>query len=162
MSGRGVLFAIDDDDLARLGDATGDAEVAAVIADLEERWEGAGACELDKAWDAIHRTLTDGRLEFGSGRPPLSLAILGGTRLYDGDALIVTVKAADQVIAIDRALRAWDRARFREAYYRLPKGDYGDLDEQDLEYVWAYFEKMRDAFREAAAAERAVVFSVEP
>ncbi len=162
MSGRGVLFAVDDDDLARLGDAGSDAEVRAVVAELEERWDPAFTCELDKAWDAIHRVLTDGRLIFGNGRPPLSRAILGGRRMHDGDDLIVTVKAADEVISIDRALGAWDHGRVRQAYYKLPKSDYGDLDEADLEYVWAYFEKMRELWRDAAKAERAVVFSVEP
>lgn len=162
MSGRGVLFAIDDETLARLGDARSDAEVRAIVSELEERWDPGAACELDKAWDAIHRALTDGRLAFDNGRPPLSLAILGGRRLHDGDDLIVTVKAPDEVARIARALTGWDRAKLRAAYYRIPKQDYGDLDEEDLEYVWAYFQKMLELWRDAAREERAVVFSVEP
>ncbi|AKF05031.1 YfbM family protein [Sandaracinus amylolyticus] len=162
MSGRGVLFAVDDDTLARLGDASSDAEVRAIVSELEERWDPATTCELDKAWDAIHRALTDGRLSFGNGAPPLSWTILGGRRLHDGDELIVTVKAPDQVQRIARALGGWDRAKLRAAYYRIPKQDYGDLDEEDLEYVWAYFSKMLELWKDAAREERGVVFSVEP
>jgi hypothetical protein len=156
------LYAIDDDDLARIGDAQTDAEVRAIVAELEARWEPGFACELDEAWDAIHRVLTDGRLVFGNGRPPLSLAILGGRRLHDGDEMIVTVKAPDEVQAIADALARWDYTRFRRAYYKLPRDDYGELDEDDLGYVWAYFRNMTEFWREAAAAERAVVFSAEP
>ena len=162
MSGRGVLFAIADETLGRLGDARSDAEVRAIVGELEERWDPGATCELDKAWDAIHRALGDGRLAWDSGRPPLSLAILGGRRLHDGDELIVTVKAPDEVQKIARALAGWDRAKLRAAYYRIPKQDYGDLDEEDLEYVWAYFQKMLELWRDAAREERAVVFSVEP
>ena len=162
MSGRGVLFAIDDETLARLGEARSDAEVRAIVEELEERWEPAAACELDKAWDAIHRALTDGRLAYDSGRPPLSLAILGGHRLHDGDELIVTVKAFDEVQRVARALSEWDRAKLRAAYYRIPKQDYGDLDEEDFEYVWAYFQKMLELWRDAARDERSVVFTVAP
>lgn len=157
MTERGVLFAIDDDELARLGEASTDAEIRAIVDGLEERWEN--VCELDKAWDGLHRILTDGRLEFGNGSPPLAWAILGGRRLYDGDDRIVTVKAVDQVVAIDRALRGWDRARARQAYYRLPKHDYGDLDDEDFDHIWSYFQPMREFWGDAAKAERAVVFS---
>jgi hypothetical protein len=160
MSGRGVLFAVDDDVLARLGDARDDAEVQAIVDDLEERWEPGFTCELDKSWDAIHRSLTDGGLSFGNGRPPLSLAVLGGHRLLDGDERIVTVKAPDEVHAIDAALRRWDRATLRQAYYRIPKQDYGDLDEEDLDYTWAFFQKLVELYRAAARHERGVVFSV--
>jgi len=160
MSGRGVLFAIDDDELARLGDARDDAEVQAIVDAIEERWESGATCELDKAWDAIHRALTDGNLSFDNGQPPLSLAILGGHRLLDGDERIVTVKAPDEVQAIAAALRGWDRARLRQAYYRIPKQEYGDLDEEDLDYTWIYFQRLVELYRDAARAERGVVFSV--
>lgn len=158
MTQRGVLFAIDDETLARLGEAESDAAVLAIVDALEERWDE--VCELDKAWDGLHRILTDGRLTFENGRPPLAWAILGGTRLLGGDDRIVTAKGADQVIAIDRALRGWDRARAHQAYRKLPREDYGDLDEEDFAYLWAYFEPMRRFYREAAALERAALFSV--
>ncbi len=162
MSGRGVLFAIDDEVLARLGDASDDAQIRAIVAELEAQWDEPHVCELDRAWDAIHRMLTDGRLTFDSGKPPLSWAILGGTRLHEGEAAIVTVKTADQTAAIARALRGWQRGVLRQAYHRLPRHDYGDLDEEDFEYVWLWFERMLEFWADAAREERAVVFAVEP
>lgn len=162
MSGRGVLHAIDDEGLATLGEAGSDADVTAFVDGLEAAWAPGTTCELDTAWEAIHRLLTDGRLEYGAQHRPLGLAILGGHRLHDGDERIVTVKAPDEVLAIDIALRPWGRARVREAYFKLPRHDYGDLDEDDFEYVWSYFEPMCAFFHDAAAAERGVVFSVEP
>lgn len=159
MSGRGVLFAIDDDDLGRLGDATTDAAVLAIVSELEERWEH--ACELDKAWDAIHRALTDGHLSTRNGRPPLSRAILGGTVLVESDDAIVSVKAVDDVAAIAAALTPWDAARFRDAYHHIDRSDYGELDDDDLAYCLAWFERLAPFYEAAAAAERAVVFSVD-
>lgn len=162
MSGRGVLFAIDDDELAKLGEARSDDEVRALVAAIEERWES--ACELDKAWDAIHRALTDGKLALpraGERSPVLARAVLGGTLLLEAPDAIVSVKAADEVQAIARALAVWDRDRFRASYYRIDREDYGDLDEEDFEHCLAWFERMVAFYQEAARAERAVVFSVD-
>lgn len=159
MSGRGVLFAIDDDELEKLGNATTDAQVLAIVSEIEERWEH--ACELDKAWDAIHRALTDGRLALDNGRPPLSNVILGGTLLVSSEAAIVSVKPTDRVEAIARALRAWDAARFRAAYQRIDRSDYGELDEEDLTYTLAWFERLAPFYEQAARSERAVLFSVD-
>ncbi len=159
MSGRGVLFALDDDELARLGEARSDRDVLAIVGELEERWEN--ACELDRAWDAIHRALTDGRLTPGNGRPPLSHAILGGTVLVSSDVAIVSVKGPDDVVAIAEALAPWDAARFRVAYQRIDRSDYGELDDEDLTYTLAWFERVAPFFASAAREERAVLFAVD-
>jgi hypothetical protein len=159
MSGRGVLFAIDDEELEKLGNATTDEQVLAIVSEIEERWEH--PCELDKAWDAIHRALTDGRLALDNGRPPLSHVILGGTLLVSSDSAIVSVKPADRVDAIARALRGWDAARFRAAYHHIDRSDYGELDEEDLTYTLAWFERLAPFYERAARSERAVLFSVD-
>ncbi|MBN8610626.1 MAG: DUF1877 family protein [Deltaproteobacteria bacterium] len=159
MSGRGVLFALDDEDLARLGEARSDREVLDIVTDLEERWEN--ACELDRAWDAIHRALTDGRLDLRDASPPLSRAILGGTVLVRTEAAIVSVKGADDVVAIAKALAPWDEARFRAGYQRIDRNDYGDLDEEDFGYTFAWFERLAPFYARAAREERAIVFAVD-
>jgi hypothetical protein len=142
MSGRGVLFAIGDDVLERLGNAANDAEALAIVNEVEERWEN--ACELDKAWDAIHRALTDGRLS------------AQGT-----ESAIVSVKTADRVEAIAHALRGWDRARFRAAYHRIDRNEYGELDEEDFTYSLAWFERLAPFYERAARSESAVLFSAD-
>jgi hypothetical protein len=87
MACRGVHFAIADDDLNRLRGAASDRAVMEIVDEVEERWEEDEGmiCETDKAWDAIHRCLTDGSLGFSSGEEPLRLCILGGEQLYQGD-----------------------------------------------------------------------------
>lgn len=84
MARRGVHFAITVDDLTALRSAEGDGAVMTVIEAIETRWEKEAGliCETDKAWEAIHRCLTDGRLTFDGGTDPLRLCILGGEQLY--------------------------------------------------------------------------------
>lgn len=159
MSGRGVLFAIGDDVLERLGNAANDAEALAIVNEVEERWEN--ACELDKAWDAIHRALTDGRLSAQGGGSTLGQVILGGTLLVSTESAIVSVKTADRVEAIAHALRGWDRARFRAAYHRIDRNEYGELDEEDFTYSLAWFERLAPFYERAARSESAVLFSAE-
>ena len=160
MSGRGVLFAIDDETLARLGEARDDAAVLSIVSEHEERWEAGATCELERSWEAIHRALTGGKLDYQSGPRAERLAILGGVRLIEGDEVLVSAKGADEVVRVAAALASWDRARFRVGYYAIDRSEYGDLDEEDLEYAWVFFERMVEFYRESAAAERAVIFSL--
>lgn len=157
MFGRGVLFAIDDEELASLGDADNDDDVRSLVDAIEARWEQ--ACELERAWEGIHRALTDGHL--GRAAPGPSMvpgAILGGTVLVEREDTLVIVKPADEVQQISTSLAAWDRRRFRSGYFRIDAAEYGDLEEEDFEYCYAWFERMRAFFAEAAQEERAIVF----
>lgn len=74
MACQGVHFAITADDLAAVRFADSDEAVMEVIWSVEQRFENDDGlvCESDKAWDTIHRCLTDG------GSNPLRLCILGG------------------------------------------------------------------------------------
>ncbi len=159
MVSRGVLFAIDDDDLARLGDAANDAEVLAIVAELEERWDPRWTCELDKSAETIHRAISGGGFSPGAGAFPERLAVLGARSIIDADEPYVSVNAPDDVARVARALARWDRARFRAGYQAIDRSEYGDLDDEDLEYAWSYFEPMRELYVAAAREERAVVFS---
>jgi Domain of unknown function (DUF1877) len=80
----GVLFAIEANHARRLLAAPDDDEVMAVIEEVEEDWDRAILAETDKAWDAMHRALTDGRLEWSNGEYPLNHVILGGRNLHKG------------------------------------------------------------------------------
>lgn len=165
MSGRGVLFAVEDEELARLGDATNDAEIRAIVEEIERAWEN--ACELEKAWDPIHRALTGGRLELTPTTPLtgehaiLAHAILGGALLLQTDDAIVTAKSHADVSAVAERIARWDRPTFRAAYYKIDRRDYGDLDEEDFAYAWSYFERLKAHFAEAARLDRGVVFSAD-
>jgi Domain of unknown function (DUF1877) len=159
---RGVLFAIDQEELAALRQATSDSKVQAVVAAIEERWDERFLAETDKAWDAIHRCLTDGTLAWGNGSFPLNRCILGGEDIYQGEDYIVTLTEAHEVPAVAAALQQVAEADMRQAYDRLDPADYGsEWSEEDFEYTWSWFQEVRDLWSRAAAAGRAVIFTVD-
>lgn len=67
-----IHFAIDEEDVGRLLKPADDDQVAALIEEIEEEATGVDPCDTDKAWDAIHRSLTDGYLGYGNGTFPLN------------------------------------------------------------------------------------------
>ena len=86
MSCLGVHFALTEKQLQLLTEASGDEELRAVIEGIEEEeWDESYTQETDKAWDAIHRCLSDGSLNPGAGSYPLNRTILGGSHLYQGE-----------------------------------------------------------------------------
>ena len=66
---RGVYFALTQDEEQRLLQCGDDDSVLSLIQeDIEARWDADHLLELDKAWDAIHRCLTDGELNHMESR----------------------------------------------------------------------------------------------
>jgi hypothetical protein len=158
---RGVLFAIDQDEIRALRQATSDKEIRAFVATVEERWDERFLAQTDKAWDAIHRCLTDGTLAGGNGSFPLNHCILGGEEFHHGDEYVVTLTEAREVPAVATALQQVTEAFMRQAYDQLDPADYGPTwSEEDLEYTWDWFQEVRDLWSRAAAAKRAVIFTV--
>ncbi|MEM6926371.1 MAG: DUF1877 family protein [Myxococcota bacterium] len=158
---RGVLFALDDAQSARLAAAAGDAAVRDCIAAIEERWERAWLFQTDKAWDAIHRALTDGRLLYENGAFPLSHCILGGFQLHAEDDWVVSVTAEEHVADVARALADVTEEVLREGYARIDADDYPDKSDADFAYTWASFRGLPEFYGKAAEAGRPVVFTVD-
>jgi hypothetical protein len=164
MSCLGVLFSLDknvvdhlksfSDDEERLDYLQGDIEE--VYFEEHPEW----VCELDKAWDAIHRTLTDGNLEWKNGEYPLNHFILGGEILYSQDDYIMTLKSPQQVNDICNALASITVGLFKEKYSQIRKEVYETSDE-DLEYSWEWFDQSRDFWKRAAADRRYVLFTAD-
>ena len=166
MSCLGVLFAINNADVERLLSArltaNRDEEVGAVIEEIEQRWAEEQLQEMDKAWDAIHRCLTDGQLDYENGEYPLNGCILGGTPLYDGDDYIVSLKSPEQVADIAAALKKIDEATLRELYFKIDADTYdGEVGEEDFQYTWAYFQALPQFYAKAAKANLSVIFTVD-
>jgi hypothetical protein len=163
MACRGVHFAITNDQLQRLLAASSDDDVLEVMQeDVEEAWEEEWLRETDKAWDAIHRCLTDGKLGFGNGSFPLNAVVLGGKQLYRGEDYIISLVEPKSVLLVAEALDAVDREVLRQGYERIAQTDYdGEIGEEDFEYTWHWFKELPGLFCKAAAAKRAVVFSVD-
>ena len=81
---------------------------------IEDRWDREWLVETDKAWDAIHRCLTDGTLRVG--RSPLHNCILGSESLHEGDGYIVNFLEPDEVKEVAEAIKDIDRGQMRGRY----------------------------------------------
>jgi hypothetical protein len=152
MAARGVLFALDDSQQDQLSDAEGDDEVLVCISGIEEEWERDWLFETDKGWDAIHRCLADGRLEYDNGEFPLKLCILGGYQLHEGDHYVVSVTPDDQVPDVAAALKQITRGQFREMYDGIDAAVYSEKSDGDFDYTWAMFDGMPQFWERAAEA----------
>ena len=160
-----VLFALTDGEASQFLAAQRDEAVEALVELTEERWDEEWVCALDKAWDGIHRALTDGELGWDNGEYPLNHAILGGQQLHEGDDYIVTFVQPAQVADVAKALHGLTDMEFRERYLKINRDNYGaapnQLSDEDFEYVAGGLEELKLFYAKAAAANRAVLFTVD-
>jgi hypothetical protein len=156
----GVHFSIPPDRGAELYD--GDQAARAFVAGLEEEWDEYYLQQTDKAWDAIHRCLSDGTLAWGRGEWPLNGAVLGGEPCYLGTDYIIASIDDDDVTEIAAALDQVTQPWLRERFARLPAHGYAGLvDEDAFDYTWYWFELMRAFFRKTADEGRQIVFTAD-
>ena len=158
----GVHFAITpehEDLLLAAADEGNTDRIEVFLEDIEEGWDDdALKVASDKAWNAIHRCLTDGTLDPESGEYPLSHAVLGGRHLHE-DYYVVYLSAA-HVRDVAHALRGVDRAWLRGRFDVIDDPDYrGARDDADFEYTWDNFVDVKAFYDRAAAAARAVIFT---
>ena len=159
----GVHFALTKEDEQQLLAAAGDdqAILNLVQEEIEERWDEEWLLETDKAWDAIHRSLTDGTLSIAP-ESPFHKCILGGRQMYSGDEYIISYLDADDVKKVAEAIGPIAEAFFRERYFKINESDYGvPISEEDFGHTWELFDPLKHFFSRAAAANRAVMFSVD-
>lgn len=162
MACRGVFFAITPEQADALLATDGDHDVMALIETIEETWDEDNLAECDKAWDAMHRCLTDGRLEYGNGPEPLNQCVLGPWQLHKGDSYIVSLVSAEKVREVAAALKGVSEGWFRQQYRTIVPSDYApEYGEQDLDYTWDWFQSVRELYAKAAARGRAVIFTVD-
>jgi hypothetical protein len=118
--------------------------------------------ESDKSWDAMHRTLADGRLTWTGGTYPLNHTVLGGKNLYPGDDFIMSLKTPQQVQEVAAALAQLTEGDFRQRYNLIDVDSYGTaLDDEDFDYTWSWFQGVRDLYSRAAAENRYVLFTAD-
>ncbi|MEN1681439.1 MAG: YfbM family protein [Planctomycetota bacterium] len=155
----GVHFAVEAGVVEQLTTAIDDAAKMAIIEAIEEAWDREWLHDNDKSWDALHRSLTDGKLEWESGAYPLSHAVLGGIKLYDGDDYIICLVRHSEVGDVATALQSVTRESLRRGYDLIPADAYLELGDEDFEYTWESFQGLPDLFSRAATAGRAVIFT---
>ncbi len=162
MACRGIHFALTADESARLLAAGGNEAVRAVVEEIEERWDEEWLAETDKAWDALHRCLSNGTLYYDEGDYPLNRAVLGGKHLYDGDEYVVSYVPPKEVKDVAAALEPITEEAFRKRYDAIDPDDYdGEHGPDDFDFTWKGFQRVRELYRKAARADRAVVFTVD-
>ena len=158
----GVHFAVPDDVAERLLSAEDDDEVLLVIEDIEEAMTGLDQCGTDKAWDAIHRCLTDGRLAFDNGSYPLNAAVLGGRQLHQGEDYTVSLLTPQQVRDVAHALEEVSRATLRAGYLAIDPDDYGpEFGDEDFDYTWEHFTDLVTFLQRSARTANHVIFTVD-
>jgi hypothetical protein len=160
---RAVLFAITEEDLAALLERDrSPALVDYMIEVIEDRWDSDNLCELDKAWDAIHRCLTDGSLDPDAGEYPLNAAVFGREGLHAGTNYFVGLTRAADVSIVAEAVSQIDSDWIRRAYSTKVPTDYApEYGETDREYTAGWFEALADFWRTAATRGRSVIFTVD-
>ena len=166
MSGRGVHFALTAEQASWLMDNPGldDDTLLAFVEELEEGpngegWDSEWVQETDKSWEAIHRCLTGGKLEWGE--TPFHKCILGRDNLYKGDDYIISFLSPEEVKEVATAIKDIDQTELRRRYDAIDPADYDGLVEDDFDYTWSWFPDLRDFFQKAAAAGRGMLFTVD-
>lgn len=158
----GVHFALAPEDAEKLLAAADGAAVLELISEIEERWDEAWLVQTDKAWEALHRSLSNGTVYYDEGEYPLNRAVLGGKHLYDGDDYVCAYVAPNEVKDVAAALAEIKEADFRARYDKIDPDEYdGKHGEEDFKYTWEAFQSVRELYHKAAAAGRAVVFTVD-
>jgi len=163
MSARGVHFALTPTQAKQLLAAKSDRKLMGLIDAIEETWEQPFVVETDKAWDAMHRCLTDGSLLYVSGEYPLNHCICGGRQLIRGRDYTVSFVSGPQVKDVAAALAKITRAWMRKRYDQIDPADYDEVEmgDEDFGYTWANFLNVRRLYKKAAKAGRAVIFTVD-
>lgn len=136
------------------------------VPDYLDEMETADICDVDKSWDAMHRALTGGRLEFGNTPAPGCWVVLGGEVLRGGregeEDYIVVCKSPEQVRQVDRFLRQMTEEAFRKLYFSIDPEEYGcPVDEEDFEYTWENLSDSRPFWHNAAEKGLWVIFDVD-
>jgi uncharacterized protein DUF1877 len=165
----GAHFAITAEVAAQLNhDGLTNADIVAFIENQHEALRAEGwVASTFKAWDGIHRCLTDGKLELGN--TPAHLCILGATERFwvrreDGQLeYIVNLLEPGDVRRVADAIRGIDQAEMHRGYDNIDPDSFYRLNmsEDDFEYTWQYFQPLQAFFQRAADAGRWVVFRVD-
>lgn len=157
----GYHFALTADQERRLlaaADAGDQDAVGEILEEIEETDAYTDDLRVgtDKAWDAIHRCLSDGSLDPDGGDYPLSYAILGGRHMHD-DYYVCYISAAE-VRDVAAALHGIDETDLRRRYDQIDD-NYQQPRDDDFRYTWENFRDVRAFYDRAAAAGRAVIFT---
>lgn len=162
----GVHFALSGDDVAQLLSRQNNKERLLFIQeDIEERYfaePGRYIAQSDKAWDAMHRALSDGLLSYDGGQYPLNHVVLGGQPLHSENDYIISLKTPEQVRDVALAIAGLTQEQFRERYDAINPEEYGfDLTDEDFRHTWEWLQEVCTLYQVAASKGRHVLFTAD-
>jgi hypothetical protein len=118
--------------------------------------------QSDKAWDAMHRLLSDGELSYYDGPEPLRFAVIGGDPIYTERDYIMSLKTPDQVKQLAARLPKITKEEFKHRYDTMDAGKYGcPKSDEDFEYTWHWFTGIVAFYVRAANSGRHVLFTAD-
>jgi Domain of unknown function (DUF1877) len=165
MACRGVFFALSSAQKEHLLALDSDEKrISYIQEEIEEPWDEAHLMQTDKAWDAIHRCLSDGTLKVAPSSTPLGKLILGGIQLYsDPQSYIVNLTDSSELPEISIALKTVTKEWLKGRYDQLRGTDYPQefISEQDWEYTWDWFSGIPDFVNRAVQEGRSIIFTVD-
>lgn len=124
--------------------------------------------DIDKAWHAIHFTLT-GEIDEGNKDNILLKVVLGGKPVNDEDvgyspAMLIT---ADEVKEINNEIKGISEEDFHSKFNvkDMAKNKiYTIIEDEDedgmFEYVWGHFESLKDFYSKAAEMGKCLLFYI--
>lgn len=127
-------------------------------------------CELDKAWDHLHRCLNKQAergewIDEAAGEPPLKWLLFGGETLLPQelrDEYSLNLVTAERVPLVASALEAIDEAEMKRRFDAHAAGIYPGYDDAELKaYTLEYFSILKEFVRIQAAQRKALVFAVD-
>jgi DNA polymerase III sliding clamp (beta) subunit (PCNA family) len=162
----GVLFSLDKDTILKLkAFSTDDKRLEFVQEEIEASYFDnfpQRMAELVQSWDALHRSLTDGKLTYTNGTFPLNHVIMGGEIIYNADNYIMTLKTPEQVKEIATEVIKIDKDNLKQRYYNIDEVDYEfPLTEEDFEFTWEWFDLSKEFWKLASEENRFVLFTVD-
>src|SRR5436190_6223577 len=129
MSCLGVHFALIESEVTKLKSFPDDAERLDYLqCEIEETYfsdHEEFTAQSDKAWDAMHRSLSDGQLSYDEGPHPLRLAVIGGEPIYAERDYIMSLKTPKEVAEVASALARISKEEFRKKYEAMDAKAYG-------------------------------------
>ncbi|MFH6993206.1 YfbM family protein [Flavobacterium sp. FlaQc-48] len=165
MSCLGVLFSIDEKTVFKLKSFKSDKDRLQFLQEeIEEELMSNHPerfSEFDKSWNALHRSLTDGKFDWTNGTFPLNHVIMGGEQIYHEDDYIMSLKNPEQVNQIAEAIITVTEEQLRTAYYNIDSDEYVfKLTNEYFEYTWTWFQNSLEFWKKAATEKRYVLFAV--
>ena len=170
MACRGVLFAIEKKLAEKIESMKRENIVEFIQEEIEEEFFSKTpeyVAELDKSWDAAHRTFSNSTMTFKKeGNYPLNHLILGASVIY-GDKeseadYIVTINSPKIVKDIYKTLSLLTESDFREKYFAMDENACGfSLTDEDCTYTWDWINGTIPFWKTASEKNFFVIFTVD-